>query len=110
MWSSPPELINCEAWGSPFDLKDWDDGKLFFGNKDLQTFLATCCGSYGKTLQKARGATLGRDQARIVEDEILNVINDFLEPMLPSVNIEDVEGGGVSMSSAYFFGYHTIPV
>ena len=53
--------------------------------------------------------TLRRDQARIDEDEILKVINDFLGPMLPSVNIEDVEGGGVFMSSAYFFGYDNHP-
>ena len=106
---NPPPVTDVDAWSRPFLLNDSEQATLFFGNAKLQKALATYCGTYPKTLQKAKGATLGRDQTRIEDADIAKECNDVSAPMVPLVDIKDVEGGEMFMDSVYFFGYDNHP-
>lgn len=106
--AAPPAMAS-DAWSLPFVLEDSDEIKLFFGNKTLTKTMTSYATSHTKTLQKAKGSTLGRDQIRIDDVDVLDTCTETMHTMLPEHDISKIEGGETFMKGVYLFGYDGHP-
>ena len=101
--------LESASWERPFYLETPDDLKLFFGDGKLTKALSTYASAYVKTLQRAKGATLGRDQSRIDDADVHKICTDMLTDTIPEHDISKVEGGASFMQGVYLFGFDNHP-
>lgn len=100
---------DSEGWDRPFILENNDDLKLFFGNPGLRKTMTMYAASHTRTLQKIKGSTLGRDQVKIEDEDVLETCGDMMNPLLPELDVAEVEGGDQFMKGVYLFGYDSYP-